>query len=410
MLKQLHQGGHFCWYLTKRFFQDDCLYRASALTFTALLALVPLMTVGLSVFMAFPHFGEWGQRVQNFIFQNFVPASGQALQSYLQGFVAQAHNLSLIGSLFLVVTAVLMLFTIEQTLNHIWRVEKPRRELTAFLLYWALLTLAPILLGGSIALSAAFLSIPWVVDAVNLLHGGRFLLPVIPFLLAMLAFTILYSAIPNCHVPLRYSVVGAAVTSLLFNLSKYGFTAYITHFPSYTLLYGTFAVIPLFLIWLYLIWVIVLFGAELTHALMFRQWRIPAVTLDGFTHACVWLGYFWQAQQEGRALSMDFLVKQQALGYEVPPEKLIRILLEQHVLEKTATGLYSLNRDFNVLTFEELRHLLPWKLPAEVPLASLPTWCEGLKKTIERVQRCVQEEGGMPLSEVYSASLLKLTD
>ncbi len=404
ILRKLYRFAYFCWHVCKRFFKDDCMYRASALTYTTLLALVPLMTVGFSIFMAVPKFKDWGFDVQNFIFNNFVPESGKVVQSYLQGFVQQAHNLSLIGMVFLVVTAVLMLFTIEQTLNHIWRVDNPRRGMRAFLMYWAILTISPLLVGASIALSTYFMSLNIVATTIQNVGFSGFLLPLIPFVLLVIAFTILYSAIPNCKVPVRFSVLGAIFAAVLFSAAKYGFTLYLTNFPTYKLLYGTFAVVPIFLIWVYLIWLIILFGAELTHSLTFRHILIPERTVDGFTHAFLWLGYLWQAQQQGRVLGIQDLAKMDKLGYQVSPEKLLRRLLDSKLIAKTPSGNYFLKRDLSTLSLLEFHYLIPWTLPKAVPAEVKNPWCKPLDACLQQVDGFLQQKASMPLSEFYNPS------
>lgn len=232
--------------LLKRFFNDGCMYRASALTLTSLLALVPLMLVSVSVLAAFPVFAKWGNGVQDFIFANFIPASGQIVQQYLISFVKQAGQLSIIGFIVLLVTAVLMLFNIEQAFNVIWRVETRRKGLFAFLLYWAILTLSPLLMGFSFALSSYIMSLPFIADAAITLGLVKWILIALPFLLAVFAFMILYIAIPNCRVPFKHGLTSAVIAAVLFELAKYGFTIYIRSFHTYEILYGALAAIPMF--------------------------------------------------------------------------------------------------------------------------------------------------------------------
>jgi len=264
-LKWLHKESLFCLHVMNKFFEDDCLYRASALTFTTLLALVPLMTVGLSFLMGLPEVQPLGIKLQNFIFQHFVPASGRAVESYLRQFVTQALHLSLAGSVVLLGTAILMFFTIEQTLNRIWRVARPRRSLKAFLLYTAILILAPVLLGLSLAVSGYVTSIPVIQSLWDSFGFGHTVLSLFPLGCATVGLTLLYAGLPNCRVPLGSALFGGWIAALLLDMAQYGFTLYITYFPSYTLLYGPFAIFPIFLTWIYLMWVIVLLGAELTY-------------------------------------------------------------------------------------------------------------------------------------------------
>ena len=266
-LKQLHCGKlmhthlqntyRFTKNIFNRFLDDGCLYRASALTYTSLLALVPLMLVMLFVLKVFPVFSSWGQTIQDFIFANFIPATGEVTNTYLVGFGEQAGQLSAIGLVILLVTAVLMLFNIEQAFNIIWRVEKRPYGLSSFLLYWALLTLAPLFMGVSLAISSYFFSISFIAGAVTKYGLLKIILSILPFVLSIIVFTILYVAIPNCRVPFRYGLISAIFSATLFQLAKYGFAIYLLNSHTYQILYGALAVIPIFLLWIYsLIWFI----------------------------------------------------------------------------------------------------------------------------------------------------------
>lgn len=267
MLKTLLAILHF-WYLVgKRFDEDNCFSRATALAYTTLLSLVPLLTVSFTILAIFPTFKSTSLQIQDFIFTNFVPASGQVIQNYFQQFIAQAAHLSLISSVSLLITAVLLLYTIDQTFHTIWKKCKPRKKLKAILLYCAILILAPLLVGLSFIVSSYLLSLPFISYTTQLLGLTKFLLLIAPFLLNTLAFILLYKALPNCPVPWHASISGALVAAILFELAKLGFSLYIRLFPSYELIYGALAAIPIFLIWIYLSWLVVLFGAEVSHVL-----------------------------------------------------------------------------------------------------------------------------------------------
>jgi membrane protein len=255
----------------KRFNEDGCFYRAAALAYTTLLSLVPFLTVVFTVLKSFAIFNVVSQQIQEFIFNNFVPTSGQIVQNYLQQFIEQSTHLSSIGSLFLVVTAVLLLFTIEESFNKIWQVPKARKLFRAIFLYGGTLILAPLLIGFSLISSAYLLSLPVISYTAEWLKLTKFLLIFAPFLLNTLALTLLYIVVPNCKVPLRCGISGALITAVLFELAKQGFSLYVMWFPTYQLIYGALAVIPIFLVWIYLSWLVVLFGAEVSHALVTKK-------------------------------------------------------------------------------------------------------------------------------------------
>ncbi len=253
--------------LIHRFNESGCTYRAAALTFTSLLSLVPLMTVSLGILAAFPEFRHFGQAIQDFIFANFVATSGQVIQNYLQTFVEHAAQLSSIGLFFLLITAISMMFTLERTLNAIWRVKTGRPWISAILLYWTMLTLSPILIGVGFAVSSYVTSLSFVTTAAKTLGLTKPLLSIMPFFLSLIAFTLLYIAVPNCQVPLRYGFYGALTASISFEIAKFLFTLYVTHFPTYEFLYGALAAIPIFLLWVYVCWLLTLAGAVVSNTL-----------------------------------------------------------------------------------------------------------------------------------------------
>ncbi|MBA2653926.1 MAG: YihY family inner membrane protein [Gammaproteobacteria bacterium] len=260
-----HGTVSFVRQVIKQFMFDNCSLRAAALAFTSLLSIVPLMTVSFTVLAAFPFFKHLGAEVQNFIFQNFVATSAEIVQAHLQKFASQAMNLSATGIIFLVVTAVVMVLNMEQAFNAIWHVKSSRNGLTAFMMYWGLITFLPILIGIGFAISSYLFSLPLIGGTAESLGIRKLLLAYFPWLLTFIAFTVLYVTLPNCKVLVRHAAIGGLIATILFEFAKYGFGLYVLNFPTYELLYGTLAAIPIFLVWIYLSWLIILFGAVVAH-------------------------------------------------------------------------------------------------------------------------------------------------
>jgi membrane protein len=248
-----------------RFNQEGMSIRAAGLAYVTLLALVPLLTVSLSILSAFPVFGAVQTKIQTLIMNNFVASSAQVAQTHLQEFVKQAAQLSYAGILSLLITAVLMIFSMEQAFNHIWRIHKHRNIIQAFLLYWAVLTIVPIVLGAGFMFSSYLVSIPSIAAFSLLPKIKSFSSFFLPYIFATIAFSLLYVGVPNCKVKIRYAIIGGLVAAALLQVLKYGFAYFINHFANYTLLYGALAAIPIFLLWLYLFWVVILVGALITH-------------------------------------------------------------------------------------------------------------------------------------------------
>ncbi len=354
-------------FVCQQFLKDNCIYRASALTFTTLLSIVPLMAVGFTILAAFPAFKEMGDKVQKFVFSNFVATSGETLLTNLQSFAHQASRMSMLGFIFLIITAVLLLFTIERALNAIWQVKRRRKLISAFILYWSMLTLIPILIGVSLVISSYLGSLPLLgsyFNGIQNLHHPYY--KVFAIALSFVAFSILYIIVPNCQVKLRYGFAAAAFATIAFEIAKWLFGLYIKNFSTYAILYGALATIPVFLLWLYLAWTIILFGAEISYALSIAYVIRPGIKLDPFTHAFRWLGYLWQAQQDGEALSMQHLIMNDKENYELPPRAILEELQNRHFIETTKGDTFVLTRDCNHVSLFELYQSLPWPLPREI--------------------------------------------
>ncbi len=256
----------FILFLSSRLREDRMVVTAGALSYTTLLALVPLFAVLFSIVAAFPVFDAAVGQMRMFIFDNFVPASGEQVQQYLEEFVAQVNQLTGIGVAFLVVTALLLMDTIDKAMNRIWYVDKRRPLLIKFAVYWAVLTLGPMLIAISIVMTTWLASLPLpLLDEAGATVST--LVWMMPFIATMLALSLMYIAVPNCRVAIWPGIAGAGIAALLFEFAKYGFTVYVASVPTYATIYGALAVIPLFLVWLYISWIIVLFGAELVYCL-----------------------------------------------------------------------------------------------------------------------------------------------
>jgi len=377
-MQQFSDYLQLCQFIIKRFIKDDCLYRAAALTLTSLLSLVPLLVVSLAIFNAFPVFKAFSAEIQDFVFKNFLPAFGDVAKPYINEFVHQASRLPAIGMIFLIITAVLVLFTMEETFNLIWRVKKRRQGVAAFLLYWAILTLSPILLGLSLVISSYIISLPLILDTANYLGIYSYLLSAVAFLLAFISLTLIYVALPNCSVKFRHGAIGALIATLLFGLAKDAFAFYLINFPTYHLLYGALAVLPIFIVWVYLLWIIILFGAVISYALTYRKSIHKSLKLDGFSHALLWLHQLAQAQQQNRVLDLASLVHSDEYAYKEEPEAMIYTLIKSGLVRTTEGG-YILARNLNNLNVYQLCEMLPWRLPDQSLLTNYSaSWAQKL--------------------------------
>ncbi|ETD71686.1 ribonuclease BN [Pelistega indica] len=244
-----------------RLTSDNLTQVASSLTFTTVLAIVPLLAVILSLFTAFPIFKELQVELDHFLTTSLMPeAMSHNIMQYLNTFVEKARNMTAVGAIGLLITSILLMKTIDEVLNRIWRVKKQRPLSTRVLIYWAILSIGPFMLAASIWASS-FITRAQLGIGVDLSFIQNLFATLFPMLLSFVSFSLLYYVVPNRTVYLRDAMIGGIIAAVLFELLKMGFAYYIAKFPSYTVIYGAFASIPLFLMWIYISWLIVLFGA-----------------------------------------------------------------------------------------------------------------------------------------------------
>jgi membrane protein len=271
-------------FAAQRISEDRIPQVAGSLTFTAMLALVPLATVAFALFTAFPIFSSFQDSLQLFLADHLMPAQlNSQIFKYLNQFASKAKGLTTIGMILLFLTAVMTMMTVESAFNVIWRVRKARPIAQRILVYWAIITLGPILIGVSLSISSYLFTQSMTFTA------AQRITPVIEWALTgaalpltALAFTILYVYLPNCRVEWRDAVIGGVIAAIAFELAKRGFGYYVRRIPTYTAVYGAFAAVPLFLVWMYLCWFITLAGAMIASALpAIRIGQFHRPTFDG---------------------------------------------------------------------------------------------------------------------------------
>lgn len=253
LLSLASQVYRFWAQVVRDFYVYHGLTRSASLAYTTLLAFVPLSVIVLSMLSLFPFFVPLSKSIETFVFNNFVPHTGDVVLHYLLSFQRHAQQLSWISFIFLLITAIMMLITMENHLNELWQVERPRRLGFSVLIHWGILTLGPFLLCFSMVLSSFMVF--------NQL---------LPFICSVLAYVFLYKTLPGCPVRWRDAFWGGLFTAVLFEVAKLSFIFYANRFSTYEVLYGALATIPLFLIWLYCSALIFLFGGQVVGTLRLR--------------------------------------------------------------------------------------------------------------------------------------------
>ncbi len=275
----LRRALAFAVFARRRYIRDKCLRAAASLSYTSLLALVPVAAIGFTMLSAFPVFAEFEEQIQDFIFENLMPETINVAQEYFNDFIDNASKMTVPGIIGLSITAMLLLASVESAINYIFRVTKSRRIASRLTMYWTIITLGPILLGASFSLSSYFISITQGGGG-ELMAGvvGR-VVRAVPAGLTMIAFTLFYAVVPNRPVRWWYAVIGGVAAGGLFSALRWGFGIYLVYVPTYQTIYGAMAIIPIFLVWMYLCWAVVLFGAEIAASLV--DWEKVESRLEG---------------------------------------------------------------------------------------------------------------------------------
>lgn len=331
---------------------------AASLTFTTLLSVVPLVTIALTLFSAFPVFGDFSTQIKTYLLGNLMPeTAGKVITHYTEQFAESAGRLSAVGVVFLAVTAMLMMLTIDHAFNTIWRVTRPRTMLKRLVIYWAVLTLAPVLVGASLSLTS------WLVGlsmgyAKHIPIFGVGMLKSLPVLFTTLAFAMLFRLVPNRYVPLTHALIGGIVAAALFETMNRVFGYYISHFPTYKLVYGAFASVPIFLMWVYFSWLTILLGAVVAASL--PHWRTPEAqylpAVVKMLDALRVLQIMSRGMQQGEVMTIPALSKQLHLGF-YSLEQIMERLTCANLVRKAEGHGWLMMRDVSHIHATELLHL-----------------------------------------------------
>jgi membrane protein len=386
----------------RHFSEDRCLEEAASLSYTSLLATVPLLAVVFGVVAAFPVFGEWSDRLKTFMFSNFVPAAGEQIEAYMDTFLDSVSGLTLPGTITLIATALLLMVRIEVALNRIWRVDTSRTITNRVVMYWAVLTLGPVLIGAALALSAQK-----VLGVLGLeendtahLHGLGI------FVLTWIMFAMMFTLVPNRRVRIRNALIGAFLTATLFELAKLGFVAYVSN-ANYKVIYGALATIPIFLFWLYLVWTVVLFGASLAASL--TTFTDRQENEDGwparleFQLAYRLVGHLWREQISGGKLTGRQLLDREESAGQLQLRNILRRLEDAKIVALDQEEHWMLSRDLEELSLADLYRCGDWYLPLEEQ-AGLPVeddWDRSFAAALDQLRRGGRLMREHPLRSMY---------
>ncbi len=392
----------FTW---ERFLEDRCLQAAGALAYTSLFALVPLTAAVLGILAAFPVFAEWKDQLTAFVFKNFVPATGDVVQGYLTEFAANASKATVIGVLVLFFSAIALMMSIEDSFNRIWRVATDRRAVSRFVIYWTALSLGPLLLVAALAISSYLIAVPFIDAAAAQLSLKARILSVLPFLIVWTAIVAGYMVIPNRSVRFRDAVIGGLLAAVLFEGAKRGFAWYATGLASYEQVYGALSIVPIFIFWIYLSWVIVLLGASITASLSAFDYRPASMRLgpeQEFAGLVRLIGHLADAHRDGRGLHSEDLRASEPYLTDDLLQRYLCDLANIAVIRRSELGEWILARDLDRVTLLDLYHEGSYRLPVEE--VTLPG--DGGRETppaLRALAQALRGKLGVPLASIVQS-------
>lgn len=396
----------FILFVIKRFEADRCREQAGSLTYTTLFAVVPMLTVFLVIISSIKALEPARQQLQQLIYSNFLPKTTIAFDKALNAFTAKSSNLTVIGILFLFFTTVMMLTSIETVFNRIWRVRETRGGIVGFMRYWTIISLGPILLGSAFAISSAAASL-------NVLSNnfagyelnGALIFSSISFLLTVLGFFILYWTIPNRSVPVRSALIASLFSTTIFELIKSLFGYAMSNFTSYEIVYGAFAAVPIFLLWIFLSWNIILLGVEVSYALTaFKsgkdQDRHPVIMLMDL------LELFYNKQKLGESVTDAEALE--VLGREEIGRwpRYADMLQQQNLIKSTSDDTFVLVRNLSQVDFWTFYKALPYPLPRRDDVGNIhpdDLWMQKLGPALIDTDDFLSAKLSIPLSTIFEA-------
>lgn len=394
----------FALFVIRRFEADRCRDQAASLTYTTLFAVVPMLTVFLVIISSIKALEPARQQLQQLIYSHFLPRTTIAFDKAFNAFTDKSSNLTVIGILFLFVTTVMMLSSIETVFNRIWRVQETRGGIIGFMRYWTIISLGPILLGSAFAISST-------VASLNVLSNnfagyevnGEFILWGISFVLTILGFFILNWTIPNRSVPIKAALIAGTFSAVVFELLKNLFGVIMSNFTSYEIVYGAFAAIPIFLLLIFLSWNIVLLGVEISYGLTAfnsgkEQKRHPVIMLLDV------LELFYRKQQIGETVSDEEALL--VLGRDEIGRwpSYVLMLEKQNLVKRTDDDKYILARNLAQVDFWSFYKQLPYPLPRSKDVANIrpdDEWIQRLGPALVESDDYLAAKLSIPLSAIF---------
>ncbi|ALF59241.1 YihY/virulence factor BrkB family protein [Psychrobacter urativorans] len=399
----------FLRFLTKHFLEDNCQQKAASLTYTTMLSIVPILTVLLMILSSVPALATVRAQIYEIIYSNLLPQSSLQVSKYINSFAEKSTNLTAIGAIFLFVTAIMTLTTIERAFNQIWRVEERSGGIKSMLRYWAIVTLGPLLLGTVFIVSSTVQSLSFL----NRQIAGygidwSFWVQVVSIAITVAGFIAMYWFIPKARVPVKNAVIAGVFVAIMFELLKYSFGTVMSNFTSYEAIYGAFAAIPILLLWIYLAWNLILLGVEISYTLTIfgTQEVYPRHPLLSLLDM---LNLVYTNHLKGDSVSEQQL--RDVLGRKELPKwyTYINYLEDSKLITMTEKDEYVLKKDLSNMTLWDFYRTLPYPLPIKDELDEMrqedqQPWLGLLVGRFENTEACAKQQLNLPLADIFAQS------
>ncbi|MES1965348.1 YihY family inner membrane protein [Psychrobacter sp. AH5] len=399
----------FLKFLIRHFFEDNCQQKAASLTYTTMLSIVPIVTVLLMILSSVPALASVRAQIYEVIYSNLLPQSSLQVSKYINNFAEKSTNLTAIGVMILFVTTIVTLTTVERAFNQIWRVEERSGGLKSILRYWTIITLGPLVLGTAFIVSSTVQSLSFL----NRQIAGygidwSFWVQLVSIGITVAGFIGMYWFIPKARVPAKSAIIAGVIVAVVFELLKHIFGTVMTNFTSYEAIYGAFAALPIFLLWIFLSWNLILLGVEISYTLTIFETeevypRHPLLSLLDM------LNLIYSRYLKGEVVSEQEL--RNVLGRKELPKWYIYInyLKDSNLITMTEEDDYVLKRDLSKMSLWDFYRTLPYPLPIKDELDEMSAedqqpWLSLLVDRFEHTEAFAKEQLNLPLAAVFAHS------
>ncbi len=399
----------FLRFLTRHFFEDNCQQKAASLTYTTMLSIVPILTVLLMILSSVPALASVRAQIYEVIYSNLIPQSSLQVSKYINSFAEKSTNLTAIGVMILFVTTIMTLTTIERAFNQIWRVENRSGGLKSMLRYWTIVTLGPLVLGTAFIASSAVQSLSFL----NRQIAGygidwAFWVQIVSIGVTTAGFISMYWFIPKARVPVKNAAIAGIFVAIVFELLKHVFGTVMSNFTSYEAIYGAFAALPIFLLWIFLSWNLILLGVEISYTLTIFETkeiypRHPLLSLLDM------LNLVYKSHLKGDSVSEQEL--RNVLGRKELPKwyTYINYLQDSKLIAMTENNNYVLKKDLSRMTLWDFYRTLPYPLPIKDELDEMrqedqQPWLGLLVGRFENTEACAKKQLNLSLATIFAQS------